>query len=56
MLKRYKLGDLTYWYEEGCQPDNAILLDKEVKTEPKTAKAATKEVKPKNKSKGVVTK
>lgn len=43
MLKRYKIGGLTYQYEEGTQPEGAV----EVKAE----KPANKAKAPANKSK-----
>lgn len=62
MMKRYKIGDSYYWYEEGTQPENAILAESK-KVEPKKTvvesedteenKVAVKVKVPKNKSKGV---
>lgn len=45
MLKIYKIGVLTYQFEEGTQPAGAV----EVKAE-KTVKPANKAATPKNKS------
>ena len=55
MMKRYKIGDNYYWYEEGKQPANAV-EDKQVKKA--EASEDTTEVKakvkiPSNKAKGV---
>lgn len=64
-MKRYKVGDSYYWYEEGTQPENATLVESK-KVEPKMTtveseeteekKVAVKVKIPKNKSKGVKTK
>lgn len=53
MMKRYRIGDACYWYEEGTQPANAILADKakEDKAKPSVEVKVVTEVK--NKSKGV---
>lgn len=54
IMKRYKVGDSYFWYNEGDQPSNAVLAEKKVESK-KEAEVDT-EVKirvPKNKSKGV---
>ena len=53
MMKRYRIGDNCYWYEEGTQPANAVLADKvkEDKVKPSVEVKVVTEVK--NKSKGV---
>lgn len=53
MMKRYRIGDNCYWYEEGTQPANAVLADKvkEDKAQPSVEVKVVTEVK--NKSKGV---
>lgn len=53
MMKRYRIGDNCYWYEEGTQPTNAVLADKvkEDKVKPSVEVKVVTEVK--NKSKGV---
>jgi hypothetical protein len=58
-MKRYKLGDFTYWFDEDKVPEGAIPVDT-AKAEPKKVEASedTTEVKakvkiPLNKSKGV---
>lgn len=53
MMKRYRIGDNCYWYEEGTQPENAVLADKvkENKAKPSVEVKVVTEVK--NKSKGV---
>ena len=48
MLKRYKLNDSWFWFEEGQQPEGAI--------EEKAAKPANKEAKPANKARTTRTK
>ena len=48
MLKRYKVNDAWFWYEEGEQPDGAI--------EEKAAKPETKERKTMNKARTAHTK
>lgn len=56
-MKRYKVGDSYFWYNEGDQPSNAVLAEKKVESK-KEAEVET-DVKirvPKNKSKGVKTK
>lgn len=53
MLKLYKLGGLTYQFEEGKQPEGAVEV-KPTKAEPKAAPAETKEHEaPKNKARQV---
>lgn len=53
MLKRYRIGDNCFWYEEGTQPANAVLADtvKEDKAKPSVEVKVVTAVK--NKSKGV---
>ena len=56
MMKRYRIGDNCYWYEEGTQPADAVLADKvkedkEDKAKPSVEVKVVTEVK--NKSKGV---
>lgn len=53
MMKRYRIGDNCYWYEEGTQPANAVLADKvkEDKAQPSVEVKVVTNVK--NKSKGV---
>lgn len=53
MMKRYRISDNCYWYEEGTQPENAVLADKakEDKAEPSVKVKVVTDVK--NKSKGV---
>jgi hypothetical protein len=56
MMKRYKVGNSYYWYNEGDQPSNAILAEKKVESKKETEVEADVEIKvrvPKNKSKGV---
>lgn len=57
MMKRYKIGNNFYWYEEGSQPANAELVEKnqpkKVVAETENAKVEVKIQIPKNKSKGV---
>ena len=58
MMKRYKVGDSYFWYNEGEQPENAVLAEKKVesKKETEVETEADVDVKirvPKNKSKGV---
>ena len=56
MMKRYSIGNNVYWYEEGKQPESAILVEtkKDAKAEVKdNAKVEIKVSVPKNKSKGV---
>lgn len=57
MMKRYKVGDNFYWYEEGCQPENAELVEKKqtkkVVAPTENAKVDVKILVPKNKAKGV---
>ena len=48
MLKKYKVGELTYQFEEGEQPAGAV--------EVKSAKAAAKAVKPADKARKTTTK
>ena len=53
-MKRYKVGEFVCWYNEGEQPEGAILLDnytKEAKEE--NASIEIKVSIPKNKAKGV---
>lgn len=54
MMKRYKIGDSYYWYEEGTQPACAVEDKpvKEAKVE-NTASVAEKAKTPSNKGKGV---
>lgn len=49
-MKRYKIGDRFYWYEEGTQPEGAIEDTKKTKEQPKVEVKAVAEVK--NKAKG----
>lgn len=53
MMKRYRIGDNCYWYEEGTQPECAVLADKvkEDKAQPSVEVKVVTNVK--NKSKGV---
>ncbi len=51
-MKRYKVGDSYYWYEEGDQPSNAI-EDKPLKEVKEKASVAVKVKIPSNKAKGV---
>lgn len=56
MMKRYKVGDSYFWYNEGEQPSNAILVEKKVESKKETEVEADVDVKirvPKNKAKGV---
>lgn len=56
MMKRYKIGDNYYWYEEGAQPECAVEDTKKETKKPENEVKAEVEVKvsiPKNKSKGV---
>lgn len=65
MMRRYKVDDSYYWYEEGTQPANATLVESK-KVEPKITKVESEDTEenkvavkvkiPKNKSKGVKTK
>ena len=48
MLKRYKVNDSWFWFEEGQQPEGAI--------EEKAAKTDNKEAKPVNKRRTTRTK
>lgn len=52
MMKRYRIGDNYYWYEEGKQPANAV-EDKHVKEVKEETSVATKVKIPTNKAKGV---
>ena len=55
-MKRYKVGDSYFWYNEGDQPSNAILAENKVESKKETEVEADVEIKvrvPKNKSKGV---
>lgn len=55
-MKRYKVGDFVHWYNEGDQPNDAILLDKLSKTIEEKEKEKVVEKKaatPRNKAKGV---
>lgn len=59
MMKRYCIGNNVYWYEEGKQPECAILVEakKEAKAEViQEAEVETKSSTPKNRGKGVETK
>lgn len=56
MMKRYKVGNNYYWYNEGDQPSNAILAEKKAESKKETEAETDVEIKvrvPKNKSKGV---
>lgn len=56
MMKRYRIGDNVYWYEEGEQPECATLVESKKETKAKVKDNAKVEIKvsiPKNKSKGV---
>jgi hypothetical protein len=57
-MKRYKVGDSYFWYDEGDQPSNAVLAEKKVekKVESKVETETEVDIKirvPKNKAKGV---
>ena len=54
MMKRYKIGNNYYWYEEGKQPADAVedKLAKETKVEDNVSVAAKVKI-PSNKAKGV---
>lgn len=57
-MRRYKIGNDYFWYNEGEQPSNAILVEKKVepKKENKVETKIDTDIKirvPKNKSKGV---
>lgn len=63
-MKRYRIGNNCYWYEDGKQPENAVLADevkKVVETKEKVVETKEKVVEkkattPRNKAKGVTTK
>ena len=67
-MKRYKVGDSYFWYDEGDQPSNAVLAEKKVESKKETEVEKEPEVEketkvetdvdvkirvPENKSKGV---
>lgn len=51
-MKRYKIGNNVYWYNEGEQPANAVEVDVK-KTETEKPSVEVKINVPKNKAKGV---
>ena len=58
MMKRYKVGDSYFWYNEGDQPSNAVLAEKKVESKKETEVETETDVDvkirvPKNKAKGV---
>lgn len=53
MMKRYKIGDRFYWYEEGTQPEGAIEDTKKTEKKIEQPKVEVKVVtNVKNKAKG----
>lgn len=55
MMKRYRIGDNCYWYEEGTQPACAVedKLVKKAETSENTTEVKVKVKIPSNKAKGV---
>lgn len=55
MMKRYRIGDNYYWYEEGTQPACAVedKLVKKAETSENTTEVKVKVKIPSNKAKGV---
>ena len=55
MMKRYRIGDNCYWYEEGTQPACAVEdnLVKKAETSENTTEVKAKVKIPSNKAKGV---
>ena len=55
MMKRYRIGDNYYWYEEGTQPACAVedKLVKKAETSEDTTEVKAKVKIPSNKAKGV---
>lgn len=53
-MKRYKVGDNYFWYNEGEQPSNAILVESK-KIEPKKVNEAESNIEPADKVKAKVT-
>jgi hypothetical protein len=58
-MKRYKVGDSYFWYNEGDQPSNAVLAEKKVEKKVESKKEAEVDTDvdvkirvPKNKAKG----
>lgn len=47
-MKRYRIGQLVFWYKPDDAPEGAVCLDEEPK--PAKPKAEAKAVKPKNKA------